>query len=560
MPKYKSRDDVIARVSQLDTRTDTQARYAAHDEDEHVWALRKYVLEEIATFGGNPAEWPSVTLNGPRTYWSAVRRSVTASRPHIKVDLPPIGEGEEPLRKVLEETARHERFAMGILEENDEVRIRRGLQPLQLDMAWQMAIRGGSIARVWLDPNSSPQFNIALWDPRTVVYDPGDRGLDFAARRYYRPLTEIQQRYPKVDTSRLAADAFGRVMVYDCWWMDGNEAWNAVYTDGADLMEAEHMQDDHLPVFLVRAFGPDIDGAHDQTDQADRTTKEWESIYTANRETYKLLNRIATLYSLYLRRGAIGPYVGRIGVQSAEEATKALRPFGYTEMPTDGVVPQPVVPPQMAAEAKEFFGFLQGAEQRGSIPYSVYGQVQTQLSGFAINQLQGAVSIVSGQIANQMGWLYKLIIDEAFSQFGQRGKKLTVRGVDTRRRGYIEDMKRTDLRKKYFVRVDVTPEMPSDKLQDAQVAAQWAAIGIDPVTILDEVLKVDDPNQVVERMVAWLRLQQEVAAQNPVEAPANAAQQPGQPGAVPPTPSALTGMGEPAGPAAAVPAEQGIPA
>lgn len=551
MPKLAGRTEVIAKVNELDTRNDTRARYNGHDEDEHIWNLRPYVLEEVRTFGANPSEWPSVTLNGPRTYWSAVRRSVTAAAPRIKVELPPISSDPadaNSYRRVLEEAAKHERFARGVLREIDEVRIRRDMQPLQFDMAWQMAIRGGSIARVWLDPNAPAQANVSLWDPRTAVWEPGDNGLSFAARRYWEHLSSVRERFPTASLDGVSADAYGRVLVYDCWWMDGDRAMNAVYTDSADLLPAEHMQDDHLPVFVVRAFGPDIDGAHDQTDAADRTAKGWESIYTANRATYSLLNRIATLYSLYLRRGAIGPYQGRTGIQSQDELKKALQPFGFVDLPADGIAITPVVPPQMAAEVKELFGFLQGAEQRGSIPYSVYGQVQTQLSGFAINQLQGAVSIVAGQITTQMAWLYRLIIDELFQQFRKRGKKMTVRGTDQRNRPYIEDLKPADIRTKYFVEVTLTPEMPSDKLQDAQVAQTWATVGVDPITLIDSFLKdVEDPAQVVERMVAYQKLQQEIAATAPVQAPSTAGNAPGAPGAVPPTPSALTGMGPPEG-------------
>ena len=49
---------------------------------------------------------------------------------------------------------------------------------------------------------------------------------------------------------------------------------------------------------------------------------------------------------------------------------------------------------EMARESSSFMGLVSGEIQRGSLPYSVYGELQFQLSGFAINTLRQGIETV----------------------------------------------------------------------------------------------------------------------------------------------------------------------
>jgi hypothetical protein len=549
---HEGKDGIISFTRSLEQRSDNAVRFEQHDRDERLWRLEPYTLEEIGTFSQSKELWPSITLNGPRTFWNAIRRSLTANPPRFRITLPGIQldpSDTEAYQQGLAETNLHERFAIGLWQAVDEHRLRRGMMPFRHDAAFYLAIRGGAIARAWFDPDASQPFSVALWDPRTVVTEPGADGLDFAAHHYWTPWYDITGRYGKRKED-VQPDTNGNVEVFDCWWLEDGKVYNAVYTPTAELVPVQLMSKiDHLPIVSVRAFGPDIEGAYEQQGNAQRRTLDaWESIYAANRSTYAVLNRIATLYSLYLRRLAIGPYQGdpEHNPLPDEEIAKALgKPFQFFR----GKV-EPVGTPQMAAETKEFFAFAQGMEQRGAVPYSVYGQTPFELSGFAINQLQGALSITVWPLADALRALYRLMTDECIQQFRARGsrKAVTIRGTDGRRQPFLEDIRRASLRDKYFLEVELEPELPADKLQEAQIAQAWASLGADPITVADEFLKVQDPRQFVQRAVAWAILQsriQQAGAGSANGMPPNV-MPPGMQGMMPVTPGAGTGMAPPA--------------
>lgn len=545
-------EDLTEYVNYLEKRTDHVARIELHKEDEAIWRMERYVLEEVKMggVGVNPAMWPSFTSNGPRTYWNAVRRAVTSNDPRIRVVLPGFpdnGMSPQLFNAMLAETDRHEHFAYGTWAEIDERRVKRGKSPFISSYAYLMAVRGGAFLRPWFMSDTRVPFDVDLWDPMVTVYEPGSEGLDFVAHHYKTPFYDVWGRYRdkfadddyKDQKSRakdlLGCDYEGNTEVSDIWWLEvdprGNpHVWSAVIA-GEDFVLAdpyEWKDLDHLPIFLTRAFGPDIEADADYRSINQSVRDQWETIFTANKSIYPWINRVLTLYGLYLRNSAIGPWHARGTDLSDEQIRQAIQPFQVIQSRRPEATIQPIAMPQMASEVKEFGQLLQGMEQRGGVPYSLYGQLNFELSGFAVNQLQGAIGIVADPLARMMSMGYKLATDELIQQFRQRGQRVSVSGKDTRRRNFIEDIKRSDLRDKYALEVEIAPQLPQDELQQAQVAQIQASVGVDPLTILDETLKMSSPRDILRRSVLWQMLQQEIQMEfNPQ------AQQPGGPG-IPP--------------------------
>lgn len=552
MPNFTSRTnprgrakytaDVDACVSyayELEHRIDHVARFRAHDVDERIWRLEKYVLEELKTFGaGTDAKlWPSYTSNGPRTFWNAIRRATTSNGPRFKIQLPSMIDADiDEFDEMLIETARHEHFAVGVWNSVDEQRMRRGELPLQDQVAWDLGIRGGVFLRPWFDPDAHFPFQVERWDPKTVAYETGPDGLECVYHHYFAPYYRIASKYhvKPEDEHRIQKDNEGNVEVFDCWWIEedekgGRHVWNTVaLAGGFCLMEPkEHRDIDHLPVYLIRAFGPEVEPNTDYHYTIQRTLDQWETIYTANRDVYPWINRIYTLYGIFLRNSAVGPWFAKQTGFTDEQLKNALRPFSLVQSANPNATIQALQPPGMVSEAKEMLGQMQGEEQRGAVPYSTFGQIPFQLSGFAVNQLQGAVSITAGQMTRMMANAYRLCTDELIQQFRQRGRRVTLKGMDQRRQQFIEEIKRADLRDKYYLQVDIAPELPQDKLQEAQIAQIWAQAGIDPITIADEVLGIADPRGLLKRMIAWKQLNQEMEMEQ-------AAKQAAKAGGVPP--------------------------
>ena len=549
MPKFTKRSgtgrrkyeaditELRAYLDYLEKRTDHVTRFEMHREDQAIYDLEKYTLEELRSggVGVNPQLWPSFTSNGPRTYWNAVRRAVTSNQPRIKVVLPGFpDEGMSPqlYSAMLAETDRHEHFAYGAWQEIDERRVRRGYRPFQDSYAFYMAIRGGAFIRPWFQDDSRVPFDVDIWDPLVTVYEPGLEGLDFVAHHYRTPFYDVYDRYydkftegedkPYKDAyswakDKLHCDEEGNTEIADIWWCEydsrGNpHVWSCVL-GGKDFVLSEPFEwkdMDHVPIFLTRAFGPDIESEADYRSANQRVRDQWETIYTANRNIYPWVNRVLTLYGLYLRNSAIGPWHARGTDLSDEQLKQAIRPFGVIQSRRPDATIQPISMPQMATEVKEFNTLLQGMEQRGAVPYSLFGQLNFELSGFAVNQLQGAISIVAEPLSRMMGFGYRIATDELIQQFRQRGQRVSLKGMDTRRRQFIEDIRRADLRDKYSLEVEIRPELPQDQLQTAQVAAQLQQVGVDPLTLFDEVLKLSSPRDILRRSVLWQTMQQEM--------------------------------------------------
>lgn len=530
--KYRADcDKIVEYCRNIENRVDHTTRIGLHRLDEKIWRLEKYTLEELQAVGGKAGDarlWPSFTSNGPRTYWQALRRAITANSPRFRIQIPGMIDEDEDDAELyaaqMMEIDRHEHFSVGLWNSVDEQRIRRAQLPFQDQLAWFMSLRGGVFIRPWFESEKRYPFQVPMWDPMTVAYDVCEDGLEYVCHHYRTPLGTVKARYD-VDESdhKLATDEEGNIEIYDAWWLEYVKGephiWNAVACgDGYPLLEAYEYRDlDHIPVYLVRTFGPDVENSEDYRQVGYQTQAAWETIYTANRDVYPWINRVLTLNALYLRQHAIGPWLAKDTGFNAEQLRNALQPFQIIQTRNPNASIQPVSPPEMAGEVKELFNWLTGAEQRGSVPYSIFGQIPFELSGFAVNQLQGAVSIQAGQLAKMMGWVYRLATDELIQQFRQRGKKVTIAGFDQRRRQFIEDIKRAELRDKYHLEVDMSPELPSDKLQQAQVAQLLSGVGIDPITILDEVLKVASPREIMKRIIAWQTLQTEMKQQGEME-------------------------------------------
>jgi hypothetical protein len=521
----------------LETRHDHVTRFNLHRLDERILRCEKYTLEELRTQNNtDPSMWPSVTSNGPRTYWNAVRRATTSNSARVRVRLPgfPGPEVDVDLYEhMLTETARHEHFAYGALEAVDEQRLRRGDRPVQDNLAFYLGIRGGVFMRPWYKKDARTPFDLAVWDPKTVVYEPGSEMLDFVCHHYKTTFYDAVDRYyEKFEDAKgykdahtaakrlLGADDSGNVEIYDIWWCeyDGKgdpHIWSAVIGSGDYvLQDATEWRDlDTNPVFLVRSFGPDVELEADYNDIRRGTTDRWETIYTANRDIYPWINRILTLYGLYLRNGAIGPWHANQTGMTQEQLMNANRPFNMIQTDRAGATIQPLGNAQMAPEVKEFLNWMSNAEQRGGVPFSVFGQIPFEISGFAVNQLQGAVGIVAEPMAKAMGWCYRMAVDSWIQQFRARGGSVSVYGKDTRQKQFLEEISRAQLRDKYSLDVEISPELPVDKLQQANIAVAWKNAGIDPITIADQVFKVDDPRELAKRIVVWEQMVAEIQAE-----------------------------------------------
>ena len=131
-----------------------------------------------------------------------------------------------------------------------------------------------------------------------------------------------------------------------------------------------------------------------QTDSAADSVSDYgESVFKSNRDVYDKHNLMMSIFLELAARARKPP----LGVRS-RDGRKTLDEDPYMEGTTismgegDHVEAFPLL--QTTQDASDLTGRISGEVQRGSIPHSVYGELQFQLSGFAINTLRSGLDSI----------------------------------------------------------------------------------------------------------------------------------------------------------------------
>lgn len=510
MPSFSEVKEVRDYAYELLSRQ--QIRLDKYIRIEQLARLEKWVLEEVSKRAPeHQDDWPTVTLNEPKTLYNAIRRACGKYPISHRIWLPSLPSDEE-----LDEINRHERLLIGHYSDVDLLRRRRSEGRLQTDANWFISHRGGVIIRPLIEREAPfTPFRTEIWDPLATVFEPGSTGLAYIAHFRLVAKGVLEEDFDREDDS---IDRNGNVAIADIWWKGEWQGVEGVFNiivgpktilkgpsdgdqDGTEDWGKEPFED--IPVYVSKIGSPAEQkpagvGASSSDAIGDkRLEDQWETIFDTNEMMYAWLNRIASLYGLIIRQGAIGPWsVDRKTWNDFKDKLGPMfKPFGI--IPTTDV--GPVQSPQIADAAKEFFAFLQGAEQRGGVPYASYGMVPFQLSGFGINQLQGGIEIAALPVSQTLEDMYWLADDEILRQARKLKGKFKVKGTDNAGKPFLEDIAGAKLDKNYIVQTSVKLALPQDELMRAQIAQLLGDLGVSKLTIFDQILELQDPHGEYER-------------------------------------------------------------
>ena len=496
MPEFNNVEEVRAYAKDLLTRQ--AQRLDKYIRIEQLARLEKWVLEEVRkTAPQHQDDWPTVTLNEPRTLYNAIRRACGKYPITHRIQLPSVPTDED-----LEEINLHERLLIGAWSEVDLLRRKRSQGRFQTDATWFAAHRGGVIVRPLIQ-NGAPftPFRIEAWDPLAVLYEPGSTGPIFVAHFRMVGRGVMAEEYKKEDD----ADLNGNIAVMDAWWKGKFKGEKGVFNvilgpktefKGSETKDWGKEPFEDIPVHIIKTGSPAEQRPEGDPIGDQRIGDAWETIFDANEMMYAWLNRIASLYGIIIRNGAIGPYMVDEAIyrKYGDKLEKMLKPFGIIPGQIAGVTP-----PQMAGDAKEFFAFMQGAVQRGGVPYSSFGMIPFQLSGFGINQLQGGIEIAALPVSQILEDMYWLADDDILRQVRKIKAKFRVSGTDNAGKPFLEDIKGAKLDKDYIIQTSAKLALPQDELLQAQVAQLLDSIGVSKLTIFDEKLGIQDPHGEYQR-------------------------------------------------------------
>ena len=411
----------IPTAAQIVTLHDSFERYASelHARMESDWDL--LTLKDY-----DPGEgYRSYTSNEPRTYFNKHVSFLIGGtiKPHV-----PIGKAKKDERT---RSSAKERFMSGILKSNDERLIRMGELPLQTQLAIYIDARGWFCGRSLLvkDPNTGGTYpDITPWDPLHVSWGMGAKGLKWMCYKIKKTHSQLAEEYPDTLPELVGANGYfdspsmdeGSGLDVHEWW---DEWHNIVVVNGKYAkLPTRHGAVNGRGQPVVPSFfgsvGPlPLIRSLNATAQAN-LVHQGESILAPNRAIFDKVNLVL---STMLQLVALSRDQSR--VLYSEDGTKTLEDNPSLE---GSVVPlvfgkdklDVIQLLEMSKDTGAFLGIISGEIQRGAIPYSSYGQLAFQLSGYAVNLLAQATEapiVPTKQAMESAFWQIGNLISDQFA-------------------------------------------------------------------------------------------------------------------------------------------------
>ena len=364
--------------------------------------FRLYRLEpfqEVDGYGHPVEGFRSYTSNAPQVYADKVIQWI--ARAEFGIRIPQAGRtGAQRAVDALKE-----KWTWGLMRSVDR-RIQQRMEPPMRDLTAFHNVVRGMVAGRWLMMNTASGetvVDMTPWDPMHTYWSVGTEGLEWACYKVRKTRGEIRAEYgvdigEDIDTLRVGAqdgdDA--EMEVYDFYDRTHN---TVVAGNGVVLKRPTPHGAGRVPVVIV-PVGP---VPLVQTDAAmDSVSDYGESVFKSNREIYDKHNLMMSIFLELAARARRPP----LGVKS-RDGRKTLDEDPYMEGTTismsegDEVQAFPLL--KTTQDAADLTGRISGEVQRGSIPHSVYGELQFQLSGFAINTLRSGLGLGAAATSDRGG-------------------------------------------------------------------------------------------------------------------------------------------------------------
>jgi hypothetical protein len=466
-----------------------KATYPLRDrmEQDH----RLYRLEPYDAGDG----YRSYTSNEPQVMADKIISWLTSAEMVVRI---PFGGKERDQR---DSDNQKERFLTGVIRAADDNLCMRMLPPLRDQLAWYVTLRGWYAGRALLikDSNNKTKIDITPWDPLNTFWGEGPDGLDWACYRMRKSPAEVAKQY---NLKSIGKDDEQSVLVYDFY----DKEDNYVVTGDRILKRRTRHGYDGVPCFIGMVGSAPLVQS-DETG-SDAISDFGESVFKHNRENFENNNfMMSTMLELTARSRKQGLKV------KSRDGTKTLEEDPYQEGSEislgQGEEVEPLGMLEMAKESGAFMGLVSSEIQRGGLPYSIYGELQFQLSGYAINTLRQGIETVLSPRIQTLERAYTQIFNIISEQYASdRFKAVEVSGRDRDRMYFSEEIGPDVVKKGGNPEVSIMSQLPQDdmsKMTMAQIAREGPTPLLPDIFIRDMVLGLQDADQlddVIKEQVA----------------------------------------------------------
>ena len=453
---YKKIDDKFKELQPL---------YDRMDEDLDIYNLEAYKLKDYD--GKEAKRVDNVTLNDPFVFAQRVMSVINSSEMVLKVIGAVNDEQVSAIKSILGYSTRE---ADKFLKLKRLGRLRNNL----VKIAGMRGI-GGIRPILWKDKEGNLYFDYLPLDTRYCAWEYGFKGLLWGAYQTERSKDAIEQEYQKV-----VAGKTGKITEYF------DDESHIVFTNKDKVKEEENTLGFN-PMFIA-PIGMAMVLKKPTT--TDAIKYEGDSIYVANRQVYKDMNKLATIAMTTAAFGFRPPLqiVTPPGAEITEAPEGAKQPYtggaSLVEMGYSRIEAMPLK--DLSASLPYILGEFSARRQRGSFPDVEFGEIRYPLSAVAIAKLTEGRNQIFEPIIAFLVDAYEFVFDKTIKQILNEGLE-------------IGDFDTSLLVGNYAVEVEFHPTSPEENISRYSIAA--AARGfLDSDTIRTSVLKIKDEGQVQKNL------------------------------------------------------------
>jgi hypothetical protein len=463
--------------------------------------LRQRMQDDHALYRLEPYDagegYQSYTSNEPQTYAEKVIGWIAGADMTVRIP----HDGADP--ELRERNDMKERFLIGVERAANERLSRMMLPEIRDQLAWYVTVRGWYAGRALLAKrdNGSTYVDITPWDPLHTYWGTGPEGLDWACYKVPKTKDQIFSQYNiKIDwDAPYSADG---IDVYDFYDKEMNTIIIHNGSDRNPLLRVVKKQQRHgadqVPAFIGPIGANPYIVSLTQSSMRDTIADVGESVFRATRDLYPKHNlMMSTLLELTARSRRQGLIV------RSRDGTKSLDEDPYLEGSEIALAQNENVEPlgllEMAKETGAFMTLVSGEMQRGSLPYSVYGELPFQLSGFAINTLRQGVETVVSKYLRGVEKAYQMIFNLIADQYSEGAfQSMEISGMDRNRVYFTEEITTEMIKGTSQPVVTLVGQLPQDDMTRysmAQIAREGPTPLLSDRAIRDRILALQDADQ-----------------------------------------------------------------
>ncbi|HAI41698.1 MAG TPA: hypothetical protein DCM40_28080, partial [Maribacter sp.] len=262
-----------------------------------------------------------------------------------------------------------------------------------------------------------------------------------------------------------------------------------------------------VPVFLGPVGATPMIQAITDTRNQDTIEDFGESCYKSTRDLFEKHNfMMSVMLELVARSRRQGLKV------KSRDGTKTLEEDPYKEGSEialgQGEDVEPLGLLEMARESGVFMGLVSGEMQRGGLPHSIYGQLEFQLSGFAINTLRQGVESQLAPRLQSLERAYMCIAKMLTDQYLTGAyKAVEVSGKDRNRMYFSEEITVDIIKNAGDPEIEFIGQLPQDdmtKMSMAQMAREGQTPLLSDTFIRDHVLGLQSADQMDDAINAQI--------------------------------------------------------